>query len=113
MKTAILALWLVAGGVFAAQPEIDVPRLVQAIGRAENSKAHPYGVMIPCRDPRQVCENTVRHALRDWNGSGEFIVFLAKRYAPIGVKNDPHSLNRNWIKNVTYFYTHNSNQERN
>jgi len=29
-----------------------------------------------------------------------FIVFLAKRYAPVGVENDPDNLNRHWLGNV-------------
>jgi len=34
----------------------------------------------------------------------DFITFLGNRYCPIGAANDPKGLNRNWGKNVTYFY---------
>lgn len=80
-------------------------RIADAIYKAENSKAHPYGIMVKYKHttPRQACINTIRHAKRDWDGKGDFIVFLGNRYAPIGVKNDPTGLNKNWIKNVRYF----------
>lgn len=29
-----------------------------------------------------------------------FVVFLAKRYAPVGADNDPENLNRHWLGNV-------------
>jgi hypothetical protein len=54
--------------------------------------------------PRQACINTINHALRDWDGKGDFIEFLGSRYCPIGAKNDPTGLNKNWVKNVTYYY---------
>lgn len=28
---------------------------------------------------------------------------FAKRWAPVGVSNDPTNLNKNWVKNVSYF----------
>ena len=34
----------------------------------------------------------------------DFISYLASRYAPIGVKNDPNGLNHNWQNNVRFFY---------
>jgi len=34
----------------------------------------------------------------------DFISFLASRYAPIGVKNDPNGLNKNWGPNVKFLY---------
>ena len=87
---------------------IDVNRLVNAIYQAEGGEktAHPYGILQHYKHttPRQACINTINHALRDWNQQGDFILFLSKRYAPIGVKNDPLLLNRNWYKNVKLFY---------
>lgn len=89
-----------------AEEIINVERLATAIGRAENSKSHPYGIMAHYKktSPRQACINTIRHGLRDWNGRGDFIDFLQKRYAPVGVSNDPRGLNRFWAKNVKRFY---------
>lgn len=34
---------------------------------------------------------------------GDFITYLGKRYAPIGASNDPRNLNKNWIKNVSFW----------
>lgn len=80
-------------------------KVADAIRLAENSQAHPYGVLAHYRhtSPRQACLNTVRHAYRDWQAggsAGDFISFLGKRYAPIGANNDPMGLNRNWTRNV-------------
>jgi NRPS condensation-like uncharacterized protein len=83
----------------------SVDQLADAIYKAENSKTHPYGILAHYKHTtsRQACINTINHAKRDWDGRGDFIIFLASRYAPIGVKNDPNNLNKNWIKNVKYF----------
>lgn len=81
--------------------------IATAIYHAENSKSHPYGILkhYKTTSPRAACLNTIKHARRDFTGSGEadFIIFLAGRYCPIGAANDPRGLNKNWIKNVLYF----------
>lgn len=63
---------------------------------------HPYGILTKYKTttPRQACINTIRHARKDWNGQGDFIVFLGNRYCPVGASNDPTGLNKNWISNV-------------
>jgi hypothetical protein len=80
-------------------------QIANAIFKAENSKAHPYGIMTKYKHttPRQACINTIKTARRLWNGKGDFISFLQKRYAPIGVSNDPKGLNRYWAGNVKAF----------
>lgn len=89
-----------------------VDQYATAIGKAENSKSHPYGIMTRYwhTTPRQACINTIRHYLRDWRKSTQetgletnFLPYLARHYAPIGASNDPNGLNRNWIRNVRYF----------
>jgi len=84
------------------QPE----RLANAIFKAEHSKTWPYGIMHHYKHttPRQACLNTIRHRIEDWNGEGDFIAYLGQTYAPLGAGNDPQGLNKNWIKNVRYFY---------
>lgn len=50
------------------------------------------------------CAATVQKNYDRWvkaGSKGDFIVFLGKRYCPVGAKNDPNGLNRHWIKNVT------------
>jgi len=82
-------------------------QIANAIFRAENSKSHPYGILTHYKTttPRQACINTIIHAKKNWDGKGDFIEFLGSRYCPIGAKNDPTGLNKNWIKNVKYFLT--------
>ncbi len=53
------------------------------------------------------CAWTIKKNLERYESSGEeedFISFLAERYCPIGAENDPRGLNKNWEKNVRYFY---------
>lgn len=77
-------------------------QIADAIYRAENSSSHPYGILAHYKNttPRQACINTIEHARRDWDGSGDFIEFLGSRYCPVGAANDPKGLNKNWVKNV-------------
>ena len=83
--------------------EIDpayAQHLADAIKKAENSRHHPYGIEIHCKDPRRVCLNTIRHAWRDWQAEGcpgSFIAYLGNRYCPESV--DAVG-NRNWKRNV-------------
>ncbi|HIB86226.1 TPA: hypothetical protein EYO57_03290 [Candidatus Poribacteria bacterium] len=88
--------------------------IVAAIRYAENGKrGKEYGVLHPkakvsYRAQAGWCAATVQ---KNWDryvkGGGKkkdveaFIVFLGKKYCPIGADNDPDGLNRHWIKNVT------------
>jgi len=50
------------------------------------------------------CAATIMKNRKRWADAGmkeSFIVFLGKRYAPVGADNDPKNLNRHWIGNVT------------
>jgi len=104
--------WLILAAVLwaltataQAKPKIDVEKLATAIGRAENSKTHPYGILAHYKHttPRQACINTINSNYRRWDGRGDFVEYLAKTYCPIGAKNDPKGLNKNWTKNVKHF----------
>jgi hypothetical protein len=54
---------------------------------------------------RKGCIQTIQKHLNRWNGSGDFISYLGRIYAPTsGATNDPRGLNKNWIKNVKHFY---------
>lgn len=113
----LLALLLtVSANSFASS--IDVDRLADAIKRAENSHRHPYGILKAyCKAGdkngrcRKGCIQTINKRLEEYRTKiareillDNFIVFLSKSYAPVGSKNDPTNLNKNWIKNVKYFY---------
>jgi hypothetical protein len=92
-----------------ATESINIEKLTDAIYLAEGGAKtnHPYGILAKYKTttPRQACINTINHALRDWNGQGDFIEFLGSRYAPTkNCANDPTGLNKNWVKNVRYFY---------
>lgn len=94
-------------------------RLADAIYKAENSTAHPYGIMVKYKHttPRQACINTCKHKWRDWveQGSrGDYLEYLASKYAPIGVANDKaYNLNRHWLSNVSRLYQSGSTKESN
>ena len=93
--------------VLCRAEEIDINKLATAIYHAEGvNSRHPYGILAKYKTttPRQACINTIKHALRDWNGKGDFISFLGARYCPVGASNDPQGLNRYWVKNVKHFY---------
>jgi hypothetical protein len=90
----------------------DFNRIVDSIYLAEGgAKAKkPFGILsVPCYDYetcRIIAYNTVRNNYRRWQAageSGEYLEFLAQRYAPLGAANDPRGLNKNWIRNVRYF----------
>ena len=99
MATAILIKGV---AVFASQVP-DEGALLRAIWRAEGGwKARaPYGVLsvqVRSRDhAREVVLRTIRRARKDWDGSGDFVSFLGRRYCPPG---DDPSGHRNWVRNV-------------
>jgi hypothetical protein len=116
IKPAIAAAMLLLFGLqqsFAGDTPStpNVERLVTAIGKAENSKRYPYGIIakrqLTEQEARRWCVNTVNHGLADWRKAGspgDPIDWISKTYAPIGAKNDPKALNKNWSKNVKKFY---------
>jgi hypothetical protein len=86
---------------------INIERLADAIYQAEGGikTRFPYGILTKYKHttPRQACINTIKHALRDYRGTGDFITYLGKRYCPIGCDND-NGTNQYWIKNVKFWY---------
>ena len=96
--------------VLVASEVVNIPILADAIFKAEGvNSRHPYGILKKYKTttPRQACINTIKSALKRYQTDSkglEFIPFLAKTYCPVGAKNDPTGLNKNWVKNVTYFY---------
>jgi len=97
-------------GVAKAE-SIDIEKLATAIYYAEGGAktSHPYGILAHYKQttPRQACINTIKSAIRRYEKTNkrlDFITFLSKTYCPIGAKNDPQGLNKNWVKNVRYFY---------
>jgi hypothetical protein len=90
--------------------QIDPERLADAIYVAEGGSKtrHPYGVLsVKVRteaEARHVCLVSITNNLARWERAGRpepFILFMARRWAPVGAANDPHGLNLNWVRNVT------------
>jgi hypothetical protein len=88
---------------------INVEAMADAIRRAENNKN--YGVLsVKCSteaECRKICKNSIRNNMKRYEKSDkslDFIAFMGKRWAPEGVANDPANLNKNWAKNVRYWY---------
>lgn len=111
MKTLALLIILFCFTGSAHAEEIQIERLATAIYEAEGGgkTIHPYGILKKYKTttPRQACINTIKTNLKKFkkqNKETNFIVFMSKTYAPIGAKNDPNNLNKNWVKNVKHFY---------
>lgn len=106
MSLAIL-IFIGIANAQVVSPAYSNEQIANAIYKAEGgaNTRHPYGILVKYKHttPRQACINTIKHARRDWNGEGDFIAFLGNRYCPVGAKNDPKGLNKNWIKNVKHF----------
>ncbi len=110
---AIASIYALAARCEAAAERVvypDVPKLVEAIGRAENSRRYHYGIITKRRltvaEARRWCENTVRRRLAEWHRAGRPghpVDWIARTYAPIGASNDPRGLNRHWANNVKGF----------
>lgn len=86
------------------------PALVQAVVTAEGGgmaivkavQCSTSGVTTREEAIRIVCRSAA-HALSAYvsaNDAEGFVAFWGAKWAPIGAKNDPHSLNRNWPLNV-------------
>lgn len=91
---------------------------VSAIRYAENGRAgREYGCLSKYAKDRGYrrqageCACTVQKNYDRWvkaGSKGEFVVFLGKRYCPVGADNDPTGLNQHWIKNVRKLYAKHS-----
>ena len=95
-------------------------KLVEAIGKAENSIKYPYGIKsIDTHGDRayarRICYNTVKNNWVRYERSktghsrglgGDFLTFLGQRYCPTSGKLTPleTALNRNWVSNVRFYY---------
>jgi len=84
-------------------------RLIQSVVNAEGNILRAVQISIPTVATReQAIEITCRsavHAMADFLAQNtadqaDFVEFWQQRWAPIGVDNDPHGLNRFWASNV-------------
>lgn len=115
VRIYLIVIWILVAITLALSARAsEIPadyanRLADAIFVVEGgAKAKvPYGILsVRVRDKaeaRRVCLNTIRNNWRRWEEAGrkgEYLDFLARRYAPVGSKNDPKCLNRHWLRNV-------------
>jgi len=95
----------------AAKFGVD-PKLIQSVVRAEGNILKA----VQCSFPKvstvdEALEITCRsavHAMSDYltlTDSDGFVKFWGQRWAPLGVKNDPTNLNKNWPGNVLKFWS--------
>jgi hypothetical protein len=97
MKAVIIIIALISAyaGIINAADYTDED-LARAIFYAEGgaNTQCPYGIMTHYKttSPKQACLNTIAHARRDWDGTGDFIDFLSRRYCPLD--------HTNWARNV-------------
>ena len=109
---SIFALGLISTA-FAMETYIDQERLVEAIGKAENSVKYPYGIKSINTHgdkvlARKICLNTVNNNLARWQwarqqgDTRDFIEFLGARFCPVNSPDD-NGTNQFWVKNVRHF----------
>lgn len=80
-----------------------VPQISSAVKVAENNPRNHGVLSVKTDDPAKVLDNSVYNNFVRWDQAGrpgKFIDFMQKRWAPIGAKNDPKNLNKNWAPNV-------------
>lgn len=83
-----------------------MPVYSESIKRAENDPTR-FGVRSvkvgSKKEADKVLTNSIYNNYVRWTESGKpggFIDFMWKRWAPVGAKNDPKGLNKNWGPNV-------------
>lgn len=87
------------------------PALIEAVVRAEGNILRAVQCSIPSittvEEALDVTCRSAVHAMSDYvkgKAAAGFVEFWAKRWAPVGVANDPTHLNSNWPKNVKAFW---------
>lgn len=70
----------------------------------------PYGLIkftVPKGEYRKICLAHIEKYYRQWTGNGDFIAYLASKWAPTAkVPHKEAQLNQNWLRNVRYFLEH-------
>ena len=91
----------------AAEFNLD-PALVQAVVKAEGNIVRAVQCSVPTIETREqairITCRTIVHRL--WQFAKEqqpsaFVAYMGASWAPVGAKNDPQGLNKNWVPNVT------------
>lgn len=83
-----------------------VPQLAKAVKLAEGNPRNHGVLSVPTHNEGQaskVLDDSIYNNLVRWHQAGrpgKFVDFMQNRWAPVGVTNDPHNLNKNWAPNV-------------
>ena len=82
--------------------------ILLAIRKAENGRPGlEFGIMHPKANDLDSqagwCAASIVKNRQRWDGKGDFVEFMGRRYCPVGAENDPDNLNRHWVKNVNYW----------
>lgn len=92
-----------------------VPQIASAVKVAEGNPRN-HGVLSvktsSGKEASKVLDNSTYNNFVRWHEAGrpgKFIDFMQKRWAPLGVKNDPKNLNKNWAGNVRKSLKNNPN----
>lgn len=102
-----------------ASADIDLDRWADAIFKAEGgyNAQYLYGIRSVSykdeKEAREICKRTVYNTLVKYRSTrckpgDSDLECMARRYCPVGAKNDPRGLNRHWIKNVGWFLSESS-----
>ena len=90
----------------AAVTENLIPYFNPAVKQAEGNPRN-FGVLSQQVDSpaqaNQVLNQSITNNFLRWQQAGmpgKFVDFMADRWAPVGVANDPKNLNKNWTGNV-------------
>jgi hypothetical protein len=107
IKAAAIALAIFLSSCHPVPAQVNPERLADAIRIEEGSNpSWLYGIhhhgSYPLKEPeaRKRCLQTISHARKDWNGQGDFVVFLSRRYCPVNWKS--------WSTNVKRIYETNN-----
>ena len=65
-----VAAYAALHGQHEAMTETRANKIADAIFKIENSKIHPYGIMIKTNNPRKVCLNTIKNTFARWEKAG-------------------------------------------
>jgi len=87
----------------------DMVRLLVAIRTAENGgPGRQFGILVAEANTLDLqagwCAATCWKNWKRWQKTDQslpYLVFLQRRYCPVGADNDPGGLNVNWLRNVT------------
>lgn len=112
MKIFILCGSLIVSSCNAASDSY-FNKLADAIYWAEGGEKSkkPYGLIKYNLKSKQAyrtqCIIHIKDYYKNWNGKGDFVNYLASKWSPtVGVSKWEAAMNKNWIKNVSYFMRH-------